>query len=193
MEALAIIFPDDSSACERNKDLRAIGLELQQEVADLAGKNIRSWGLEERATIEHCDIRKFESDQKFDLITLHQNIYYFAVEERVSLARQLSNRLKPSGKLVITSAGPGVPSLRMLNLLVSNTEGCDSLPNPDQLRDQLKEAGFEEVRIKRLIPFDILWAFIAARTRVDLNNRTIDNRGSQNNGKGHDGKRAKIL
>jgi SAM-dependent methyltransferase len=99
-------------ACTRNPQLRAVGLELQEKVAVMARRNIQAWGLQDRTTIEHCDVRKYASSQKFDLVTLHQNIYYFPVQEREDLCQHLKAYLKPGGQVLFTSAcqggGPGI-------------------------------------------------------------------------------------
>jgi len=150
-------------ACARNPELRVIGLELQEKVAAVARKNIQSWGLENRATIEHSDVRNYSSDQKFDLITLHQNIYYFPVQERKNLFQHLKEYLKPSGQILLTSVCQGGgPGIQALNIQVSTTEGFSHLPDTDQLCQQLKAAGFTHVQAKRLVPFESLWAFKAA-------------------------------
>jgi 4-hydroxy-2,2'-bipyrrole-5-carbaldehyde O-methyltransferase len=151
-------------ACTRNPELRAVGLELQEKVADAARKNIEAWGLENRATIEHADVRNYSSSQKFDLVTLHQNIYYFPVQERENLFRHLKEYLKPGGQVLLTSVCQGGgPGIQGLNIQVSTTEGFSPLPDSDQLCQQLKAAGFTEVKIKRLVPFESVWAFYASK------------------------------
>lgn len=151
-------------ACIRNSQLRAIGLELQEKVADMARRNIQAWGLENRATIEHLDVRNYSTSQKFDLVTLHQNVYYFPVLERENLFWQLKEYLKPGGQVLITSACQGGgPGIQGLNIWVSTTEGYSPLPDPDQLCQQLKTAGFVEVKTKRLVPFESIWAFTAIK------------------------------
>jgi SAM-dependent methyltransferase len=151
-------------ACTRNPELRAVGLELQEKVTDAARKNIKAWGLESRATIEHADVRNYSSSQKFDLVTLHQNIYYFPLQERENLFRRLKEYLKPGGQVLLaTACQGGGPSLQGLNIWVSTTTGYSPLPDPDQLCQQLKAAGFAEVKTKRLVPFESLWAFSAAK------------------------------
>ncbi len=151
-------------ACTRNPDLHAVGLELQHKVANLARKNIKSWGLEDRVTIEHYDVRNYKADKEFNLITLHQNIYYFSVEERGNLARYLINYLKPGGQVLFTTVGQGgSPAIQALNIWVSNTEGYGPLPHPDQLCQQLREAGFIKVASKRLIPFESFWGITAVK------------------------------
>jgi SAM-dependent methyltransferase len=151
-------------ACIRNPDIRAVGLELQVKVVALARKNMEEWGLTDRASIEHADVRNYSSGQKFDLVTLHQNIYYFSVQERGNLFRRLKEYLKPGGQVLITSACQGGgPGIQGLNIWVSNTHGYSPLPEPDQLCQQLKVAGFEDVKAWRLVPFESIWAFRAAR------------------------------
>ncbi len=153
-------------ACARNPELRAVGLELQEKVAISALKNIKTWGLEDRATIEHCDVRNYSSSQKFDLITLHQNIYYFSVTERENLFRHLTDYLKPEGQVLLTTVCQGGgPSMQAVNIWVSTTEGYGPLPYPDELCQQFKDAGFAEVRKKRLVPFESFWAFVATKSR----------------------------
>jgi len=151
-------------ACKRNPELRAVGLELQEKVAVAARKNIQIWGMENRATIEHSDVRKYSSAQKFDLVTLHQNIYYFPVQERENLFRHLKTYLKPGGQMLLTSVCQnGGPGIQALNIQVLTSVGFSPLPNPDQLCQQLKAAGFAEVKSKRLVPFESIWVFSAVK------------------------------
>jgi cyclopropane fatty-acyl-phospholipid synthase-like methyltransferase len=133
-------------------------------VADLARKNIKSWGLEGRVSIEHCDVRNYSTDQKFDFITLHQNIYYFPVADRENLLRHLIGYLKPGGQVLLTTACQGgSPSMQAANIWVSTTEGYGPLPYPDQLCQQLKDSGFKEVKKMRVVPFESFWAFVATK------------------------------
>jgi len=153
-------------ACTRNPELSAVGLELQEKVADAARKNIKAWGVENRATIEHSDVRNYSSGQKFDLVTLHQNIYYFPVQERENLFRHIKEYLKPDGQVWLTSVCQGSgPGIQALNIQVSTTEGFSPLPDPDQLCQQLKSAGFVDVKAWRFVPFESLWAFKAAKAQ----------------------------
>lgn len=151
-------------ACTRNPELLAIGLELQEKVAEQARGNIKKWGLEDRAVIEHCDVRNYSGSEKFDLITLHQNIYYFSFSEREDLFRDLNSYLKPGGQVLLTTVCQGGgPSMQAVNIWVSTTEGYGPLPYSDQLCKQFKNAGFTEIKIKRLVPFESLWAFSALK------------------------------
>jgi SAM-dependent methyltransferase len=151
-------------ACARNPSLRAVGLELQEKVAEVARINMQAWGLEDRATIEHVDVRAFSTDQGFDLVTLHQNIYYFPVQGRKDLFVHLKGYLQAGGKVLLTSVCQGGgPGIQALNIQVSTTEGYSPLPDPDRLCQQLEAAGFLEVRARRLLPYESLWMFSAVK------------------------------
>ena len=63
-------------ATDRNSELTALGLELQPQVADMARRNLAAWGLSDRAEIETGDIRERKPTPVFDLVTLHNNLYY---------------------------------------------------------------------------------------------------------------------
>ena len=111
-------------------------------------------------------MRDYSNGQKFDLVTLHQNIYYFPVHERENLFHHIKEYLKPGGQVLLTSVCQGGgPGIQGLNIQVSTTEGFNPLPDPDQLCQQLKAAGFVDVKAWRFVPFESLWAFNAAKAR----------------------------
>ena len=147
-------------AAERNPELTSLGLELQPLVADLANSNLREWGLSDRAQVEKGDVRDRSPEAAFDLVTLHNNIYYFSVEERPALLRHLKSFLLPGGRLLITSGcRGGGPAMQALDIWSANTAGCGRLPEVSELESQLRAAGFADVRSKRLIPGDSFYAF----------------------------------
>jgi protein-L-isoaspartate O-methyltransferase len=151
-------------AAARNPQLNAVGLELQPEVAESARKNLREWGLESRATVETGDVRQRGAQPAFDLATLHNNIYYFPLGERVSLLRHVRCFLRPGGRLLITTGCQGgSPAMEVLNLWATSTAGCGPLPAADELVAQMKEAGFSETRAKRLVPGETFFAFLGLK------------------------------
>ena len=147
---------------ERNPDLTALGLELQPEVADFANANLRDWGLEGRARVDKGDVRERSPEAHFDLVTLHNNIYYFPVEERVQLLQHLRTFLEPGGTLLLTTGcSGGSATLVALDIWSAATEGCGRLPEVEELTAQLREAGFVDVGTRSLIPGDRYCAFFA--------------------------------
>ncbi len=149
-------------ACGRNPRLKAVGLELLPEVGAFARKNIHDWQLDDRVIIEIGNILDYQTSQKFDLITLHNNIYYFPEHKQVDLARHLKTFLKPGGRLVITTGcRDGGVGMRVLNLWAVMTEGAGTLPKPEELQAKLTQAGFQNIRMKNLVPGDKFFQFIA--------------------------------
>jgi len=57
-------------ALGRNRDLSAIGLELDPQVAESARNAVRVRGLEDRVTILAQDVREFHAHEQFDILTL---------------------------------------------------------------------------------------------------------------------------
>jgi SAM-dependent methyltransferase len=140
-------------ACDRNPNLSATGLELQKTVADFARENTTIWQIQDRVTIEHIDIRRYQSDKRFDIVTFFNLIYYFPENERTALLRDLGGFLNTGGQLILTTLCPANdPSIQLMNLWSSMTDGCGPLPHPDNICDQLKNAGFDGVQCEQLIP-----------------------------------------
>jgi len=151
-------------AAARNAELTAVGLELQPEVAALAAENISTWGLATRVAIETSDVMARAAEARFDLATLHNNIYYFPVEDRVRVLRHVRGFLEPGGRLLVTTVcrgkGAGVD---ILDLWASMTEGCGRLPTRTELVTQLEQAGFAAVKTRSLIPGQSFHAFVGRR------------------------------
>jgi len=149
-------------AANRNPSLTALGLELQPEVADFARRNIVEWCLDGRVKIEVGDVRRKTPEERFNIVTLYNNIYYFPVESRVSLLEHIRAFLEPGGfLLLITCCTGGSLGMEVLNLWGAATLNCGRLPGKDELVGQLRSAGFKNVQAIRLIPGEALFAFKA--------------------------------
>jgi SAM-dependent methyltransferase len=148
-------------AAELNPRLSALAIDLQDDVVELAARNIRQWKLADRVEVRQGDLRTLELEPAFDLITMHNNIYYFTDAERVEALRRARSMLAPGGKLLLTSACQGGHvSLDMLNLWMEYADFGGSLPRHDRLREQLYEAGFAEVTSYRVVPGEQFRAFV---------------------------------
>ncbi len=152
-------------ACRRSLSLTAVGLELQPEVAEFARRNLDQWGLSERVTVEACDVRNYTPARLFDLVTLHNNIYYFPESTRDALLRHLAGFLKPGGRLLLTSEcqGGGVTG-QVLNLWAVMTDGTGALPYPHPFCEQLRLCGFTDVFARSLLPGDSFYMFVGTKT-----------------------------
>jgi SAM-dependent methyltransferase len=155
-------------AAARNPQLTALGLELQPAVADLALANISGWNLGSRVVIETGDVLQKSPKRAFDVATLHQNIYYFPVERRVSVLRHVRGFLRPGGRLLLTTycKGRGLGA-GLLNLWGATTEGCGRLPTTAEMAAQLGEAGFLQITRRSLIPGESLHAFVGTTSGED--------------------------
>lgn len=151
-------------AAERNGALTAVGVELQPEVAEFANANLRQWGIAARAHVDKGDVRDRTPEADFDVMTFHNNIYYFPVHERVALLRHAYAFLRPGGTLLLTTAcSGGSPVAVGLDIWSAGTERCGRLPAPGELVAQLREAGFTDARARSLVPGDSFYAFFARR------------------------------
>ncbi|HVT96857.1 MAG TPA: class I SAM-dependent methyltransferase [Acidobacteriaceae bacterium] len=147
-------------AADRNPGLTAVGVELQPDVAEAARANLRGWGLDGRVTVDDGDIRTRTPGELFDIATLYNNIYYFPVEERVSLLKQVGSFLKPGGFLLLTTLCQGGSlGAEALNLWGAATRGCGRLPSEEELVSQLRQAGYGRVKTMNLIPGERFVAF----------------------------------
>ena len=151
-------------AAERNAQLHALGIELQNDVAEQTRHNIANWGLDDRLTVEVGDIRSQNATESYDLVTLHNLIYYFPIVERVDLFRTLYDFLKPGGELLLTtSCQGGSLGMQVLDTWMSNMPECGPLPLPTELKEQLQRAGFSNIESKQLIPGEAHHGFRAKK------------------------------
>jgi len=149
-------------AAARNPRLVATALELQPDVAALARRNLAAWGLSDRVAVEDVDVRRKAPQAVFDLATLHNNIYYFPVVERVALLAHVRRFLVPGGRLLLTTGCTGgTATMSTLSLWGALTDGCGRLPAPAELEAQLREAGFTGVESRSLVPGESYFAFVA--------------------------------
>jgi SAM-dependent methyltransferase len=146
-------------AALRNRSLTALGLEVQPAVAEAARRNVAAWGVADRVGIRTGDVRDLPAEPAYDLVTLHNNVYYFPVDARVPLLRQLRGFLKPGGRILVTTHCRGSTSGGCLGLFAALTEGCGRLPGWEEMIAQLAEAGFRGATGRQLIPCDAYGAF----------------------------------
>ncbi|ORV12612.1 hypothetical protein [Mycobacterium celatum] len=100
----------------------------------------------------------------FELVTLHNNIYYFSPAERRTLLADLRRRLAPTGRLVLTSMFAGKSlSAAELDLVLRATAGCWPLPQRTDVADALTGAGYRAVSFHRLLATDPLFGVVAER------------------------------
>lgn len=141
------------------------GLDIDAAVADQARRNLQRWGLDDRFAIRTGDVRRASHDLPgpWDLVLLMQNIYYFAASDRVDVLAR-ARALAPGGAVVVATAvaGTGDPAAAHLDLVLRSTAGNTGLPTVDELRSDLRAAGFEVTEERRLAPLQPLRAIVAS-------------------------------
>ena len=101
------------AAARLNPELTAVGIDLAAEVAELARTNIAEAGLADRVEIEVGDALERAAAGDFDLVTLHQNIYYFAEDARVDVSGvELLTGTAVAGTLMVPAGGVAVVAER---------------------------------------------------------------------------------
>lgn len=150
-------------AAQANSESAGVAVELQPAVADAARANLARWGLGGRFDVINADVRDPtpQTQGPFDLITMHNNVYYFDVDKRPALLGDLRGRLKPGGRYVATSfmQGRTVAALDF-DIALRCTADCAPLPELGELTAQLRGAGFRSVETERLMPFEPFWAVV---------------------------------
>jgi 4-hydroxy-2,2'-bipyrrole-5-carbaldehyde O-methyltransferase len=147
-------------AASLNPRLTALAIDLQHEVAEEAAKNMAEWGLADRVETRQGDLRDLDLEPQFDLVTLHNNIYYFPESERVAVLERARSLLAPGGRLLLTTSCPGGSAgIEALNLWFEYADFGGPLPREHELVAQLEQAGFTGVEARRLIPGEQFRAF----------------------------------
>ena len=151
-------------AAQANPQLTGIALDMERRVAEQALANLREWGLADRFKVLTGDIRQppAEVAGPFDLVTLHNNVYYFTPEERPTLFGRIRSWLAPGGALALTTLMRGTTLTALdFDLALRCTEGCTPLPEIAELTAQLRQGGFTTVEHSRLMPFEPLYSLTA--------------------------------
>jgi predicted O-methyltransferase YrrM len=145
---------------EAAPDATGMGVDADPDAAALARRTLTQRGLADRATVEAVDIQDVLGTGRagaltdgIELALLSNVIYYVPVDERVELLRAIAQLLVPGGALMVvtTVAGPQLFS-RHLDLVLRAQEGRMELPAVDVLLAQLREAGLQPDRPKRIGP-----------------------------------------
>ncbi|MEH6378196.1 class I SAM-dependent methyltransferase [Streptomyces sp. KLMMK] len=149
-------------AARLNPRLSALAVDMQQEVAETAAKNMAEWGLSDRVETRQGDLRTLDLQPQFDLVTMHNNIYYFAEDERVAALERVRSLLAPGGRILLTtSCQGGSIGLDVLGLWFAYADFGGPLPREEELVAQLERAGFTGVEAARIVPGEQFRAFTA--------------------------------
>jgi SAM-dependent methyltransferase len=132
-----------------------VGIDLAPDVIADARTALAAAGFGARATFEAGDVRDHlaTTTDRYDVVTLINNLYYFDRDERVDLYGRIRSVLTPSGELVaVTMVTPGSPAAAHLNWMLVTQAGHASLPAAGEVERDLRAAGFTTVETTQLVP-----------------------------------------
>ena len=148
-------------AADRHRSLEALCIDQSPEAVDAARRNINTWGLAGRVRVEQADVMKLSPRAEFNVVMLHNNIYYFPLDRRVRLLEHLRAFLRPEGKLLVTTGCQGGSAgMQFLDLWACATEGCGPLPATSEVVKQMEVAGFGRVVARKLTPGERFYSFV---------------------------------
>jgi SAM-dependent methyltransferase len=148
-------------AAELNPRLTALAIDLQDEVAAGTAAAMAAWGLSGRVEVRRADLRGLDLEPQFDLVTMHNNIYYFPAGERTKILEQARSLLAPGGRLLLTTpCRGGNVGMEVLDLWFEYADFGGPMPHADELAGHLAEAGFTDIEVRRLIPGEQFRAFV---------------------------------
>lgn len=145
------------TACQVNEAVRGFGIDSDASVVSQARCNLEKWGLQGRFDIIAGDIRSHAGglQDRFNLITAFNIIYYFSMEARTAFFSLLHSLLSPGGVLALVSnfqsKGRDVGAAH-LNIVNSSLENLCALPSLETIKTQLAESGFTRIKVTRFLP-----------------------------------------
>ncbi len=155
-------------AAECNPQLTGIAIDMQPPVVEQARANLSNWGIADRFDVRVANILQPppELAGPFDVITLYNNIYYFASEEHIPLFQSLCSRLREDGMLAMVSIFKSATVLAgNFDLVLRSTQGCMPLPAVDDVMRELRQSGFDTVQKTQLYPGESFYGLLAKRSK----------------------------
>jgi SAM-dependent methyltransferase len=157
------------SAFEMNPNTSGIGIDVDENVVMQARENLNHWDINDQFKVVAGDIRTPPSEISglFDLITLNNIVYYFPVKERTNLFQSLRKLLSPDGAIAIISyfqsEGKDLAAAN-LNIVTSSLLDCTPLPDLNEIKSHLSEAGLQRIQATKLIPKSAFFGVVARQS-----------------------------
>jgi len=130
-------------------------IDLSEDVIATARNELDRAGYGSRVGLHVGDVRDWarEPSQRFDLVMLLNNIYYFDPQHRDELYRDIAELLTDRGQLIIVSmTSPGSVAAAHLHFMLACQSTAASLPGPGEIERDLSESGFRVLVNQFLVP-----------------------------------------
>jgi SAM-dependent methyltransferase len=138
---------------------RVEGIDLAENVIETARGELDRAGYGPRVRLHVGDARRWaiESEARFDLVMLLNNIYYFDQHSRAALYQDMGELLTERGQLLIVSMlVPGSVAAAHLHFMLTCQAAPASLPGQDEIEGDLRKAGFRVLTHQVLVPTEPL-------------------------------------
>lgn len=147
----------------KRRGVIATGIDVSEEAAEHARRNIHEWGLDERVRIVSGDVVSSDDvEGPVDLVLLFQNLYYFEPDERPRLFARLRELTAEGGGLAVLCAFTGRGRLASeIDIVLRSTRGHTALPDLGSTVRELEAAGYAVGRPKRMIPTEPMFGILA--------------------------------
>lgn len=135
--------------------LTGVGVDLADDLLDVAGERARELGVADRVRFVRADATTYTDDEPFDIVFWSQ--FFFPTHTRKAALANVYERLRPGGTLVCPvlpgdlepySSGSSLAQQASLHALVFSGWGVPILSG-DELAEELRTAGFQVGRIRR--------------------------------------------
>ncbi len=147
----------------RYRDAHGLGIEQNEDVAEIAVRNLAEADLVRRSEVRVGEFMAFDLEAgSFDLILLNNNLYYFAPATWGALLERIFSRLVPRGLLAIQvpvvsdRAGSRImghtANTAAFDLYLRAHNNLYGLPDLALLHTVLRETGFETVAETSFLP-----------------------------------------
>lgn len=150
-------------AQKQEPNLQVTCLEIEEELVEQMRDKFLQRGVSGNVTVEHGDVRELKG-RRFDVVTLHNLIYYFSRGERAELLRHCAELLESGGTLLLTTSVPGrVTAVSALDLWFRCSVVRSGLPHEEEIFCAFREAGFTQITRTKPLPGFSLVAFMACK------------------------------
>jgi SAM-dependent methyltransferase len=142
------------------------GIDLDEGVIGSARAELLAAGYGPRVEFGVGDVRTWETEShdRFGLVMLANNIYYFDKADRVALYRHLGEFLTDGGQLLVVSMlVPGSLAAAHLHFMLTCQATHASLPRKKEIENDLITAGFRILTSRTLVPTEPLVGVRAVR------------------------------
>ena len=133
------------------------GVDLAEDVIAKARADLSAAGHGQRFTLHAANVEAWAKDAsaRFDLVMLHNNIYYFMREHRPELFRTVRNLLAPGGEILLsTMTTPGSVASAHLHLMLVAQAGTASLPERASLLRDFDQANLHLIAVEQPVPME---------------------------------------